>query len=94
MQRIYKHPIFVFLKKHNCPRCNTMLERIVVSKTVNSKEARQFDHYAADVPLFGDVRFIWDEFQCPKCGNCISVEDMVRIEKDKKRQRRQMKNGR
>lgn len=95
MQRMYKYPIFVFLKKHHCPRCNTILERIVISKKVNSNsiEARHFSFDAADMHLYGDVLFIWDEFQCPKCGKHISVEDMVRIEKAKKKQRRQMKHG-
>lgn len=94
MQRMYKYPIFVYLKKHNCPRCNAILERDVVSKTVNSNslEARHFDFNAADVHLYGDVKFIWDVFRCPKCGKHISVEDMVRIEKEKRKQKRQMKH--
>ena len=94
MQRMYKHPLFVFLRKHNCPRCNALLERVAITKKVNSNsiEARHFDFNAADVPLYGDVQFIWDEFQCPKCGKHISVEDMVRIERDKKKQKRQMKH--
>lgn len=93
MQRMYKYPIFVFLKKHQCPRCHALLKRITVSKKVNSNslEARHFDFQAADVPLGGDVQFIWDEFECVKCGKHISVEDMVRIEKEQKKQQRQRK---
>lgn len=88
MQRTYKYPFFVHLKKHYCPRCSANLEIITISKKVNSNslEARHFNFYAGDVCLYGDVLFIWEEFRCPKCGKHISVEEMRRIEKDIKKQ--------
>ena len=93
MQRMWKRPIFVLLKKHNCPRCSAQLERIIISKTVNSDsiEAQHFDFNVADISQRGDVLFTWDEFRCPKCGKHFSVDKLFKIEKEKKKRVKQEK---
>ncbi len=83
---IYKSPLYVHLKKHFCPECNRELERVKVSKIVNSKspEADEFDFQAGDTYMIGNVKFIWTEFRCPVCGKQFAIDEMRRIEKKKK----------
>ncbi len=68
-------------KKHYCPCCNVQVERIKVSRVVNSKspEAAEF----ADVGdgAVGNIKYIWTAFRCPKCGKEYSVKEMREIEK-------------
>ena len=67
-QRIYKD-IFYLRKAHFCPDCGTKLEKVAVSKVVNSRspEAKNFDFSIDGVHMMGDVQFTWDEFECPNC---------------------------
>ena len=76
---------YTLLKKHNCPYCNERLRRIKKSKIVNSKsaEARNYDFNLGDGFMEGDVRFVWKEFQCPRCKTEFTIEDMRRIERRK-----------
>ena len=85
VQRISKSPLFVHLKKHHCPDCNSLLNKIKVSKIVNSEssEAKDFDFETLDNFMIGNVKFIWTEFKCPRCGKQINVEEMKQIEKGK-----------
>ena len=77
--------IFVYLKKHKCPKCSTTLNVEQESVVVNSKspEAKNYDFSNFDTFMLGDVKFINDIFACPGCGNRISIEEMKRIEKSK-----------
>ena len=85
IKRIFKNPIYVHLKKHYCPDCNSLLNKIKVSQIVNSnsEEALKFDFEFVDTYMIGNVKFIWTEFKCPHCGRQISVEEMKQIEKGK-----------
>ncbi len=88
VQRIFKNPIYINFKKHYCPRCNMFLEKIKVSKIVNSDspEAKEFNFYTVDNNyMIGNVKFIWTEFRCPMCGEQFSIDEMKRIEKEHKR---------
>lgn len=84
IQRIYKNPFYVNFKKHYCPNCGVALEKIKISKIVNSKseEARNFEFEFGESYMIGNVKFIWDEFQCPICKKRISIDEMKRIEKE------------
>lgn len=77
--RIYTHPFFARHKPHFCPKCKTEMELVQCSKIVNpkSEEAAGFDFDG----MFGDTNFIWDEFQCPRCGHQISIQGMRALEK-------------
>ena len=87
VQRISKSPLFVHLKKHYCPDCNSLLNKIKVSKIVNSEspEAKDFDFEALDNFMIGNVKFIWTEFRCPHCGKQISVDEMKLLERKAKK---------
>ncbi len=81
-KRISKSPFFVRFKKHYCPDCGQKLDVIKVSKIVNSRspEAKHFDFHNVDNYMVGDVKFVWDEFECPECKIRFSIEAMKKIE--------------
>ncbi len=60
--------------------CKARLNRIKVSKIVNSKseEAKEFDFEIApdSYHIQGDVKFTWYEFACPNCGRSYRVEEI------------------
>lgn len=86
VQRIFKNPFYVNLKKYYCPECNEILGKTKVYKIVNSNspEAKNFDFHTVDNYMIGDVKFIWTEFLCPKCNRQISIDEMKHIEKEQK----------
>ena len=81
--KIIHNDILYFRKEHFCPECGAKLEKVAVSKIVNpqSPEAKEFDFklghhtYAA-----GDIQFTWNEFECPKCGKHLTVDEMQAAE--------------
>jgi hypothetical protein len=81
-------PFFMFCKKHTCPKCSTILKTKKVRRVVNSKsqEARYFD-FSSDSGgyLFGDVEFTWFVFHCEICNIDISLQEMRKYEKDRKK---------
>ena len=79
------NPIYVFLKKHFCPRCGKRLELRFVSKIVNSKspEAIEYDFSVGDTFLVGEVEFRKRYFYCEKCQLDISISEMKQYEKRK-----------
>ena len=80
-QRIYKN-ISYLRKAHFCPDCGTKLEKVAVSKVVNSRspEAKDFDFSIDGVHMMGDVQFTWDEFECPNCKKHLTVDEVKKIE--------------
>ena len=75
--------ILYFRKDHFCPNCGTKLEKSTVSKIVNSNspEANDFDFsMASGTYAMGDIRFTWDEFECPNCKKHLTVNEMKEIE--------------
>lgn len=74
---------YTMFKKHYCPQCGKLLQRIKVSKIVNSKspEAKNFDFSLGDSFMIGYVEFIWHEFRCPDCKINISIDRMRKIER-------------
>lgn len=86
VQRLFKNPFYVNCKKHYCNDCGKLMEKIKVSKIVNSNsaEANDYNFHFVDSYMIGDVKFIWTEFQCPKCKKQITIDEMKRIEKDLK----------
>ena len=70
-------------KKHYCPYCNVLVERIKVSKVVNSKspESSEFASLGEDGFAIGNIKYIWTAFRCPRCGKKFSVKEIRKIEK-------------
>ena len=67
--------IFYFKKYHFRPDCKTKLEKVPVSKEVNSRssEAKDFDFSMGDTYAVGDIKFTWDEFECPNCKIAVAL---------------------
>ena len=75
-------------KKHFCPKCGEKLELRYISKIVNSNspEAKDYDFSVGDTFLAGDVEFRTRYFYCPKCRLDISLQEMKKFEKDKRKE--------
>lgn len=78
--------IFTVFKKHFCPKCGVKLGLIKREKIVNSKspEAKSYNFFIAGSYYSGDMKFIWKEFQCPNCRTEYTINELRRIEKQKK----------
>ena len=75
--------VLYFKKDHFCPDCGTKLEKVPVTKVVNSRspEAKDFDFsIGCDTYAVGDIQFTWDEFECPNCKKHLTVNEMKEIE--------------
>jgi uncharacterized protein with PIN domain len=82
-KRIVDNPIWLNMKKHYCPECRGELHKVEVSKVVNSKseEAQYFDFSAPGGGWFhGDVKFIWTELRCSRCGKQYTVKEIKKRE--------------
>lgn len=78
--------IYTRFKKHACPECGRLLSCVKVSKIVNTNdpEAKRYDFSIGDTFLTGDVKFVWTEFRCSECRKKYSVNEMRRIEKERR----------
>ena len=89
VKRIWSRPLFVKWGKHFCPVCSEKLQAVKISKIVNSQseEAKDFDFTSSggDGYMMGNVKFIWTEFTCTKCSQNYSVNDIYKLEKQKKK---------
>ncbi len=87
VKRSWNSPIFTYFKKHNCPNCGNEMSIVKVCRIVNSKskEAKHYDFSNVDNFMFGDVKFIWDEFYCDNCDLQIPIVDMRSIERAKRK---------
>ena len=83
IKREASRPLWARLKKHDCPQCGGRLALVKNSKVVNSEseEGKNFDFSSGDVYLVGNVKFVWDEFQCPTCGKAFSLDKIRSFEK-------------
>ncbi len=84
--KYFNDDVIYMIKKHYCPDCKTLLQKVKVSRIVNSKspEAKNFDFSNVDTWFIGNVKFVWKEFECPECKRHITVKEMKEIEKRKK----------
>ena len=78
--------IYTLFKKHYCPWCSEKLKLVKKSKIINSKspEAKDFDFRLGDGFMDGNVKFVWKEFQCPICKTELTIEEMRRMERNKR----------
>ena len=72
---------YVSLTKHKCPHCANTLKTVKVSKVVNrdSHEAKDFD-FDFDVLVANEAKFVWKEFECPKCRAHFAVDELKKLE--------------
>ena len=80
-QRIYNNVLY-FRKDHFCPNCGKKLDKSEVSKIINkeSPEAKNFDFRIGGLKPVGDVKIVWDEFECPSCKKHYTVEEIMNAE--------------
>ena len=85
VKREWSHPIFC-IKKHTCPYCNEILEKIKTETVVNSKseEAKHYDFSQAggDGYMMGNIKFIKTAFRCGKCDKTYSIKELLDAEKN------------
>lgn len=76
-------PIYIYFKKHHCPKCGMEVEVTHITKIVNSKspEAKNYDFSISDTFLVGDVEFRTKCFYCKNCHVNILFEEMKNYEK-------------
>ena len=69
-------------KKHNCPLCNTKLEKIQTDTTVHSEseEGKTYDFSApgGDVFMIGNIKFTKTVLRCNNCGRIYTAEQIRR----------------
>jgi len=89
VKRIWSRPLFVKWRKHFCPLCDGELQKVKISKIVNSQsdEAKDYDFSSpgGDGYMIGNVKFIWTEFYCGKCNKNFSVNTIYQTEKQDKK---------
>ena len=94
---IFPSPFWVNLRNHFCPDCDSTVTVTTESKVVNSKspEAKDFDFSDAcgDGNMVGNIKFTWTIFECPVCKRRFRIEEMKRIEKEEKAQRKRPKSA-
>ena len=90
IKRIYNDIIFSRFQKHPCPNCGEILTLKKVSEIVNwrSPRAKDFDFHAQEGYMIGNVKFIWDEFFCPRCGYWSSIKELHNLVRENKRKQR------
>ena len=81
------NPFYIHFKKHFCFKCGSKLELRYVCEVINSKspEAKNYDFSLGDTFLVGDVEFRTGYFYCTNCKKGISIQEMKKREKDRKK---------
>jgi hypothetical protein len=84
---LYKiNPIFIYLRKHYCPKCNMRLKVKYTSEIINSysNESNNYNFSTPENKLKGDVEFREGFFFCETCRSEFSFLEMKHIEKKRK----------
>lgn len=78
------------IKKHYCPKCNELLEKVNVSQIVHHKstEAESFDFSNGDGWMIGNVKFIRTDYRCSKCDVQYTIKELRKIERKMKDKRK------
>jgi len=87
VKKTWKRPFWLRYRKHHCPQCHGILEKIEVSKIVHCKsgEAKDFDFSSFEGLMIGNVKFSWEELRCPACNVNFKIEEIFQLEKEAKR---------
>ena len=75
--------VLYFRKDHFCPDCGTKLEKVAVTRVINSRspEAEDYDlSMAGGGFMLGDIQLTRDELECPNCQRHLTVNEMKQIE--------------
>lgn len=92
IKRIWNDIFFSRFQKHPCPNCGEILTLKKISEIVNwrSPRAKDFDFSSAggEGYMMGNVKFIWDEFFCPRCGYQTSIKELHSLVRENKKSQR------
>ena len=74
---------YTLFKKHYCPSCSAKLHLIKKTKLIasNAPGANNYSGILSEVSPEENIRFIWNEFQCPNCKADFTIENMKKIER-------------
>ncbi len=79
VKREWTHPIFC-MKKHFCPHCRELLEKIKTETVVNSRseEAKNYDfsQCGGDGFLVGNIKFVRTAFRCSRCNRTYTIDEI------------------
>ncbi|MBQ9082596.1 MAG: hypothetical protein IJY28_03745 [Clostridia bacterium] len=95
IKRIWQRPLQMKWGRHDCPVCDGKLKKIKVSEVVNSgsEEAKDYDFSMAGGAgyMTGNVKFVWTEYECMKCGKQFSADEVYQAEKHTAKQKNHKK---
>jgi hypothetical protein len=79
----YESPKFVFNQEHKCPNCSRKINAQKMYDVVNTKspEAKEYDLFAGDTFLTGDVLIIHYLFYCKYCNRKYKIYEIRNYEK-------------
>ena len=74
-------------KKHFCSKCATLLKKEKRTIVVNSdsEDAKHYDFFSVDTYLSGNIEFITFYFKCPNCSTIYEIEELKKLEKERKK---------
>ncbi len=83
----YNCSYFFLKKKHYCFNCDNILIKKKHEVIVNSQseEAKNYDFFSVDTYMHGNVKFRTFYFQCSKCGTIYQIDELVKLEKIRKK---------
>lgn len=79
------NPFYVFFKRHKCPNCNHKMTTSYSREIIPRKEAKPSQLSIGDISFMGDLEIRKLFFFCPCCYYKLSIDDMKKHEKKKKR---------
>lgn len=77
------NPIYTFVKKHYCPKCNSKMLISYTNRVVSLNEMKSGDRPFGELPTSGDVEIRTPYLICPVCNYKISFKEMKAYEKNK-----------
>ena len=68
--------------KHYCPDCSAGLKTVKVSEVRKNPEKSKYTmvQIGRTYMMAKEVRYVWDEFECPVCHRHLTVEEMKAAE--------------
>lgn len=77
------NPIYVFLKRHYCPKCNKKMSTSYTNQVLSEKNITSSSSDICDSTFSGDLEIRNYFFWCSHCDFKISLSDMKNYEKTK-----------
>lgn len=79
------NPIYVYLRKHKCPKCNCKLTVSYFDKIISDKDLSSIYHSIGENYFEGEVVIRTFYFICSTCGSKILINEMKHYEMNEKK---------